>query len=282
MNILIIGGSGMLGSQCVDFFASIDDSNIFVTCRKINKHLDQIQLNNKIKVYPDIDIQNINNIEYLIKEIKPTLVINCTGAIKQKNIGINPIDAISINGLFPHQLSSLADNYKFKLVLISTDCVFNGLKGNYTEEDHSDCYDIYGKSKYIGEIHDKNNVLTIRTSIIGIERETSLSLLSWFLLQKNTIKGYSKAIYSGVPTTYLAKFIYENNNLYGLYHLSSQPISKYHLLKLFAKNYDHNIEIIKDDSFCIDRSLDSKKLKDEMGFIQPKWETLVNYLPNNK
>lgn len=279
MNVLIIGGSGMLGSQCIDFFSSLNDINIFCTCRHKNRYLKEIELKNNLEVFSDINVLEINSIEKVIHKTSPDIVINCAGAIKQKDIGINPVDAISINGLFPHQLGILADKYNFKLILVSTDCVFNGERGQYTEDDYSNCLDIYGKSKYIGEIHNKKNVLTIRTSIIGIEMNTSLSLLSWFLEQKNPIKGFSKAIYSGVPTTYLAKFIFNHYYLSGLYHLSSKPISKYDLLTLFSEYYDHDIEIIKDSNFKIDRSLKSKKLAEEIGFVQPSWSELITFLP---
>lgn len=279
MNVLIIGGSGMLGSQCIDFFSSLNDINVFSTCRNKNSYLEKMELKNNIEVFSDINVLDLQRIEKVIHQVSPDIVINCAGAIKQKDIGVNPVDAISINGLFPHQLAIFAEKYNFKLILVSTDCVFNGESGQYTEDDYSNCFDIYGKSKYIGEIHNKKNVLTIRTSIIGIEMDTSLSLLSWFLEQKNPIKGFNKAIYSGVPTTYLADFIFNHSYLSGLYHLSSQPISKYDLLTLFSKYYDHDIEIIKDSNFKIDRSLKSKKLAEEIGFVQPSWHDLINFLP---
>lgn len=279
MNVLIIGGSGMLGSQCVDFFSSIDGINTYCTCRNKNKYLEILEAKSNLKVFSHINVLDINSVEKVVDQTSPDIVINCAGAIKQKDIGINPVDAISINGLFPHQLVNFANKFNFKLILVSTDCVFNGENGQYTEDDYSDCLDIYGKSKFIGEVHNQSNVLTIRTSIIGIEVDSSLSLLSWFLKQKDPIKGFNKAIYSGVPTSYLAQFIYNHYNLSGLYHLSSLPISKYDLLRLFAEYYDHDIQIIKDNNFKIDRSLKSKKLIEEIDFIQPSWTDLITFLP---
>lgn len=279
MNVLIIGGSGMLGSQCIDYFSSIENSKIYSTCRSSNKHLINLKNKDKIVNIDNVDVLNFSTVINAIEKSSPDLVINCAGAIKQKDIGVNPVDAICINGLFPHKLADAADKYGFKLVLVSTDCVFNGNKGSYTEKDASDCFDIYGKSKFIGEISDKDNVLTIRTSIIGIEHSSSLSLLSWFLSQQNSINGYKNAIYSGVPTTYLADFINQYSDLSGLYHLSSKPISKFELLNYFAEYYDHKIEIVEDSSFEIDRSLQAKKLEEEINFIQPSWQDLVTYLP---
>jgi len=282
MKILVIGSSGMLGSQCIEFFSNKSNIELSCTCRKKNNFIKNLEDIYNIKVYENVDVLDFLSVEQVIIKEKPDLVINCAGAIKQKDIGVNAVDAININGLFPHQLASLASKFKFKLILVSTDCVFNGHRGGYMENDPSDCHDIYGKSKYIGEIKDNTNVLTIRTSIIGIEYDSHLSLLSWFLSQNNQIKGFKKAIYSGVPTTYLANFIYENFNLSGLYHLSSQPISKYDLLIIFKEYYNHNITIIKDSDFVMDRSLKSEKLKKDINFIQPSWDDLVNFLPKDK
>lgn len=281
MKILVIGSSGMLGGQCIDFFSNKNDIKLSCTCRRKNDHIKYLEDRNKIKVYEDIDLLDFSNIEEVILLEQPDLVINCAGAIKQKDIGINAVDAININGLFPHKLATLANIFNFKLVLVSTDCIFNGLKGSYTEDDPSDCYDIYGKSKYIGEINDNNNVLTIRTSIIGIEYNSNLSLLSWFLSQNTHVKGFEKAIYSGVPTSYLAEFIHKNYNLSGLYQLSSKSISKYELLKIFKEYYNHDITILKDSDFVMDRSLKSEKLKEDINFTQPDWNDLVNYLPKD-
>ena len=279
MKILVIGATGMLGYQCIEFFLNKNNIKLSCTCRKKNKFLKIVEDQNDIKVYENVDISNFLNVKKIISLIKPDLVINCAGAIKQKSIGLNSIDAININGLFPHRLASLADKFNFKLVLVSTDCVFKGDKGNYTENDPSDCNDIYGKSKYIGEIANNSNVLTIRTSIVGIEYESKLSLLSWFLSQSIEVKGYTKAIYSGVPTTYLADFIYNNFNLKGLYHLSSEPISKYNLLKIFKKYYSHDVKIHVDSSYILDRSLKSERLMNEINFTQPNWNDLVKFLP---
>lgn len=279
MKVLIIGSTGMLGMQSVEYFSQNTESKVFCTCRKKNSVIRKLENNNKIKVFDEVDINDTKKIEEIISKVEPDLVINCAGAIKQKETGVDPVAAIKINGLFPHVLENLSQNYGFKLVLISTDCVFKGDKGNYREEDPSDCEDIYGKSKYIGEISNKKNVLTIRTSIIGLEHSSNLSLLSWFLSQKKEVNGFNKAIYSGVPTTYLAEFISKNMSLSGLYHVSSKPISKYELLKIFSDYFHHKIKINEDNTFILDRSLSSKKLCGEINFVQPEWKDLIKYFP---
>lgn len=277
MRILIIGATGMLGHDCCEHFLKFNSYEVYATCRNYEDLA--IESHENLQVYDDVDILVFERIKELILSIKPDLVINCAGAIKQKEIGINPIQAIEINGLFPHKLTTLAEDLNFKLVLVSTDCVFNGKKGMYTEDDASDCNDIYGKSKYIGEIVDNENVLTIRTSIIGLEKKSNLSLLSWFLSQSGEVNGFKNAIYSGVPTFFLAEFIRNNYKLSGLYQLSSQPISKFELLHIFKDYFNHNIEINEDTFFSIDRSLQSSKLEKEIGFKKESWESLIKFFP---
>ena len=191
----------------------------------------------------------------------------------------DPLSALPINAMLPHRLSRLCGLINAKLIHISTDCVFSGRKGMYAETDVSDAEDLYGKSKYIGEVSDQPHVLTLRTSIIGHELGSSSSLIDWFLSQSGTVKGYSKAIFSGLPTVEVARVIVDyvipNSDLRGLYHLSVEPIDKYSLLREVARVYEKDMTIIPSDELSIDRSLDSTRFRSLVGYVPPSWLDLI-------
>jgi dTDP-4-dehydrorhamnose reductase len=219
------------------------------------------------------------------KKVFRLVIINAVGIIKQLPSSKNVVKTLSINSIFPHKLVEVADRYSAKLIQISTDCVFDGEKGNYTEEDVSNATDVYGKSKNLGEIVGAN-CLTLRTSIIGRELQTSHSLVEWFLSSRGKkIKGFSNAIYSGFPTIVLADIIadliHNHKDLAGLYHVSSEPINKLELLKLLNKAYRAEVEIKPFDDFRIDRSLDSSKFRQETGFSPASWEKMIERMAND-
>ena len=168
---------------------------------------------------------------------------------------------------------------------MSTDCVFSGLKGGYKESDFPDANDLYGRSKFLGEV-DYPNAITLRTSIIGHELNGSRSLVDWFLSQSGSVSGYGKAIFSGLPTVEIAKiirdFVIPNPHLHGVYHVSADPISKYELLKLLAIKYDKSIHIDLDNSVVIDRSLNSNKFRSLTGFKPAHWGKLIDTMHNFK
>jgi len=219
----------------------------------------------------------------LIGQIKPDNVINCIGLIDRKRKGkeLNPYHAsyIKVNSLFPHLLAENCSKKNIKLIHFSTDCVFKGDKGLYKEHDTPDAIDLYGKSKQIGEV-DYGNHLTLRTSLIGHELQTNLSLVDWFLNQKNKINGYENAIFSGIPVTHISDILYDHvlgkDELKGLFHLGVEPINKYKLLKLISQVYSKNIEIKKFKDFHTNKSLDSSKFSNMTGYKAPPWEELIN------
>jgi dTDP-4-dehydrorhamnose reductase len=202
--------------------------------------------------------------------------------IKQLADAKNPLTALPINAMFPHRLASLCALVGARLIHISTECVFSGRKGMYVEGDVSDAEDLYGKSKFIGELNDSIHAITLRTSIIGHELDSSESLLDWFLSQKGSTKGYVKAIFSGLPTIELTRVIKEYvipmPELNGLYHVSTAPIDKLSLLKLVAGAYQKEIEIVPDDRIRIDRSLDSTQFQQTTGYVPPSWPELVRIM----
>lgn len=236
-------------------------------------------------IYPNIDAYSLDKIENLIKTLKPDFVINCIGIIKQLLTAKDPIPSIYINALFPHQLAQLCQKYNAKLIQISTDCVFSGKKGNYTEQDNPDPVDLYGRTKLLGEVA-APNCLTIRTSIIGRELNSQNSLVEWFLSQKGkTVNGYDRAIYSGFTTHTLAQIletiILEYPEMEGLWHISSDPITKYQLLNVMNQAFDLGITINKDDDFVCDRSLNSQKFREFTGFAPPSWKEMIIQLANS-
>ena len=184
--------------------------------------------------------------------------------------------------MLPHHLANITKKIKSRLILISTDCVFSGCQGNYKESDTPDCTDLYGQSKLWGEVTNLKHVLTIRTSIIGHELNSHQSLLDWFLNQKKTVSGYTHAIFSGLPTNELSKVIRDlilpNKGLHGLYHVSTNPISKYDLLNLIAKAYDKKIKIIEQPVPVLDRSLNCEKFIQKTQYRIKDWKTLISQM----
>ena len=218
----------MLGHKLVQILSGKFD--LWTTLRLDFSHYESFKFFDERKIISGIDIENFTSIETVIGELKPDVIINAVGIIKQLPLAKNVIKTLKLNSIFPHQLAEISNQINARLITVSTDCVFNGKKGNYVETDVSDAEELYGKSKYLGEVTTEN-CLTLRTSIIGRELNTEHSLIEWFLGNKGkSVNGYTKAIYSGFPTLILAEIIgdlIENHpHLQGLYHVSSEPISK--------------------------------------------------------
>ncbi len=268
----------MLGNNLFQFFSSKSEFETFATVR--NKSTLGKVYSSK-KVLEISDIKNLKELNFILKRISPTVVINCIGAIKQKNKLNNTREIIYINSLLPHLLEEACKKVGARMIHFSTDCVFSGKLGKYTEENEPDAQDLYGLSKRLGEVLNENS-LTLRTSIIGHELKSNLSLLDWFLSQENKVKGYKKAIFSGLTTIeigkVLEKIIFPNLHLSGLFHLSVDPINKYDLLNLVAIEYKKNIKILEDSEIIIDRSLDSSKFKALTGYNPPSWQELIKEL----
>lgn len=283
MKILILGISGLIGSAMYRVLSENSDWQVFGTSR--SSHVNQF-FHREIsdKIYFNVGVDKINLLEDLLLSLNPDVVINCIGLTKHQPDADNKLMAISINALFPHQLSKLCILTKSRLIHISTDCVFSGSKGSYVESDESDAIDIYGKVKYLGEISDLNS-LTLRTSTIGHELETQHGLLEWFLSQTDRCNGFRNAIFSGLPNIVFAQVVRDlvipRPEMSGLYHVGADPINKYDLLRMIADVYGKSIDIIPNESFSIDRSLNSDKFRSETGFLPPKWpkliETMYNY-----
>jgi len=281
--ILILGSTGMLGHT---LFASLKRQNqwqVYATARTF-KGCELFADMSKESLRSEVDADNFDSIIRAVAAFQPTVVINCIGLIKQVWGAGDPLSAITVNSQLPHRLSMLCKAAGARLIHISTDCVFDGKRGNYAEDDESNASDLYGRSKYLGEVSYPHS-FTLRTSIIGHELKGYRGLVEWFLAQKGQVKGFKKAIFSGFPTIEIARILSEyvlpNKDLQGVYHVSSAPISKFDLLKLIAGKYGKEITIEPDEDFTIDRSLDSSRFRQATGYQPPSWPELVDRMYTN-
>lgn len=276
MKILVLGATGMLGHKVIQILSR--EHTVYGTVRKklpIKGH----PVFGKMNLIENIDALHFNTLISEIHKIEPDVIVNSIGIVKQLPEAHDPIKSISINSLFPHQLASVCRNSGIRLIHYSTDCVFSGNKGNYSEEDFPDANDLYGRTKLLGELNEKN-CLTIRTSIIGRELTSSHGLIEWFLSQNGkSVQGFRKVIFSGLTTNahaeILEKIIVEYPHISGLYHVSSQSISKLDLLNLVRDIYDLKIEIFPNDYEISDRSLNSQKFKSKTKIFIPGWREMI-------
>jgi dTDP-4-dehydrorhamnose reductase len=275
MKIYIIGITGMLGSELFKRF----NENKFFKVRGSTKK-SKLLIFKKHKKRIDFEV-SVNNLELLKKKIlyfKPDCVINCVGIIKQKIFKKSKIDDILyINSIFPHKLYYITKLINSRLIHFSTDCVFDGIKGNYLENNEPNSDDIYGKTKFLGEIN-YQNTCTIRTSIIGHEYYNKLSLLEWFLSNKNQCNGFSNSFFSGLTTLEVYKFLvnyFFKKKYSGLLHLHSKKISKYNLLKIIKRIYNKKTQIKRKNKPRIDRSLNSIYLKNHFFYKAPTWIQMI-------
>ena len=238
--VLILGASGMLGVAVFRVFLSSPHFEVVATIRS-SSLLRFFSAREASFLLSDIDVLDNDRLISLMNSERPDIVINCTGLINQIASASDPLIALPINALFPHQLARVCELLKARLIHVSTDCVFSGSTGNYTEQDVTDAFDLYGRSKLLGEVVEYENAVTLRTSIIGRGLYTTHSLVDWFLSQEDVAPGYSKAIFSGLPTSELAAIIRDvvvpHTELTGLYHVSAAPISKFDLLHLIARQW---------------------------------------------
>lgn len=276
--ILIFGVTGMLGHVIFKEMSKNDSFEVFGTTRSKAGLENFFSCQELQRIRDNVDADNFDTIIRAAASVQPDIIINCIGIIKQLPISKDPLTAITVNAQLPHRLSMLARTANARMIHISTDCVFNGEKGNYVESDPSDAIDLYGRSKFLGEVAYPHCV-TLRTSIIGHELKTELSLVDWFMSQTNSIRGYRNAIYSGFPTTeivnIITNYVIPNEDLFGMYHVSSDAISKFELLKIISRVYKKEIDIIPFSDFHIDRSLNSDSFRALTGYYPPKWTELV-------
>lgn len=277
MRILILGAGGMLGNAMIRALSEKKDWQVYGTVRsESSKRFFVAGIAERL--LSGIDVEQHDSLVKTFSRVNPDVVINCVGLVKQLADADDPLQAIPINALLPHRLAGLCELSGARLVHISTDCVFAGDKGDYSEFAPSDAVDLYGRSKFLGEVSYPHTI-TLRTSLIGHELQSAHGLIDWFLSQQGQCKGFTRAIFSGLPTVVMAEMIRDvvipRTDLFGVYHVAAQPISKYHLLKLVADVYGKSIEITPDEQLIINRSLNADHFKLATGYVAPEWPELV-------
>ena len=275
--VLILGGAGMLGHKLVQVFASEFDT--WTTLRGPAAEYAPYRLIDRERVIEGVDALDFDSLAAVIDRIEPQAVINCIGIIKQLPTASDPVLNLTINSLLPHRLQRFCHARGARLIHFSTDCVFNGRKGAYTEGDPSDALDLYGRTKFLGETSG-DGALTIRSSVIGRELKTTGGLVEWFLAQRgHIVQGYTRAIYSGFTTTIMARIVRSillgQPGLCGTVQVSSEPISKYELLVLLRDAFGVAVEIEPDETVHMDRSLDSSRFRAFTAFVPPSWPHMI-------
>jgi dTDP-4-dehydrorhamnose reductase len=277
MKILVFGASGMIGSAMFRVLSAKKEWQVWGTLRsdEIKKFFSG---DKQDKLVAGVEVEKHDVLVRMFARVKPDVVINCIGLTKHHKEAEDPQLALPLNALLPHRMADLCAVAGARLIHVSTDCVFAGTKGNYSETDAPDAVDVYGKAKQLGEV-DYPHAVTLRTSTIGHELQSDYGLLEWFLSQQGSCKGFNRAIFSGLPNTEFARVVRDlvipRPDLRGLYHVGADPIGKYELLKLIAKVYGKQIEIVRDDEFLIDRSLNGDRFNRATGYKPAAWPELI-------
>jgi dTDP-4-dehydrorhamnose reductase len=281
--VLILGGTGMLGHKMFQVLREHFDGVVCsIRGSKADMQCSKLSLFSGRDVLTGVDATRVDELRDLVRRIRPHVVVNCVGLIKQRPEAVCPVPLILVNSLLPHHLEAMVREFGGRLIHFSTDCVFSGRRGSYSEDDPSDAEDLYGRSKFLGEVAGPKSV-TLRTSIIGRELTCHRSLLDWFLSQSGkTVRGFQRVVYSGVTTNYLAEVVVElitkHSGLSGLYQVVSEPISKCALLTLIQEAYRVDVTIQPDDTEICDRSMLGAKFEQATQIRCPSWPELVRRL----
>jgi len=282
--VLVLGGTGMLGHKVFQHARErFPETWCTIRGRLENSGFERIGLATPADaVREHVDVTDWATVAGVLRELQPDVVINCVGIVKQREEARAAVPSIAINALLPHRIAEALAAWNGRLVHVSTDCVFSGDRGQYTEADPADAKDLYGRSKLLGEVT-AGNAITLRTSMIGRELREHRSLLDWVLQQNGrTIKGYRRAFYSGLTTNELARVIgrviQDHAGLSGLYQVTSETITKYDLLKLIVAAFGLATQVDPDDEFFCDRSLVGERFRLATGYRSPSWPQLVKDL----
>ena len=284
--VLVLGGSGMLGHKMVQTLGA-RNFETYATVRGGLEHstLNHPELLQEGQFISDVEVSDFDLLRATVLDVKPDVVVNCVGVIKQRDAAHESIESITINSLLPHRLAEVCQDIGARMIHFSTDCVFNGEKGAYEESDPSDATDLYGRSKFLGEVSSPGT-LTLRSSIIGRELSNYSSLLEWFLAQNGKIiRGFSKAKYAGITTNRMSHLVGDlisnHPSLSGMYQVSGPWISKYDLLFVLRDAFKLEIEIERDDEVDIDRTLVGDRFAEEIGYRAPSWEEMAAELASD-
>lgn len=280
MRILVPGGDGMLGHELLRVLSP--DHDVTVTLRQspaAYAHYGVFTADNAVY---GVDVRQPDQLAEVLAAVRPDAVVNAVGLVKQRPDGQQTLPAVELNTVYPHRLAQLCRLVGARLVHVSTDCVFSGRRGGYTEDDEPDAYDVYGTTKRLGEVDD-GAALVLRTSIIGPELSGRRSLVEWFLAQRGDVPGFRRVLYSGLTTTELSRVVdlvlREHPDLTGLYHVASEPISKHELLAVLADRLGRtDVTLRPDDSVVLDRSLRADRFAKATGYCPPTWDQMLTEL----
>lgn len=277
MKVLVLGASGMLGHRLLLHFAECG-LEVKAALRQDEAAYRRFGIFPAARCFFGIDLGREADLQRVLEQSQPQAVVNAAGVVKQRDEGKQPLPSLEINALLPHRLARLCEPRGVRVVHMSTDCVFSGARGGYRESDPIDVTDLYGLTKYLGELRE-GNCLTLRTSILGPELDRKHGLFEWFLAQQGTVRGFCNAIYTGFSTMEMARILemllVKFPEARGLYHVSSEPISKYELLCKIKARAGLATEIVPDDDFRCDRSLDSTRFRGAFGYTPPSWDAMV-------
>jgi dTDP-4-dehydrorhamnose reductase len=279
MRLLILGVNGMLGHKLWQRLSpAFADS--YGTLRTARTRYAACELLQTPRVLEHVDAGDFARVAEVLAKVQPDVIVNCVALTKRRDTPA--LDAIEINAALPHRLADWASSHRKRLVHFSTDCVFDGRQGGYTEASATNAVDVYGKTKALGEVSGPG-ILTLRTSFVGRELDRCTELLEWFLAQRGRrIRGYRQAIYSGVSTDYMAQLLTELlvrfPRLEGLYQIAAPAISKYELLCLAREAYNVPVDIEPDDTVVVRRDLDGTKFRQATGFAVPAWPQMMREL----
>jgi dTDP-4-dehydrorhamnose reductase len=276
MRVLILGGTGMLGHKLWQLFSQRFEA--FATFRQPPANF--ADLFDPARSITNVSANDFDTVVRAVAVSKPDVVVNCIGIVKQDAAAKDPVQSITINALFPHRLAELCRAAGARMIHLSTDCVFSGRAGNYSEADPTDAVDLYGRTKLLGEVAGEN-CLTLRTSMIGRELAGAHGLVEWFLSQEGkTVKGFRHAVFSGFTTQALAEtiawIIESQPDVEGVWHVAAEAINKFDLLSLIKERGRLSIEIEPDDAFLCDRSLNAARFRQATGFVPPTWSDMIS------
>lgn len=266
----------MLGHRLLETVGPLHDTR--VTLRQGLDAYRRFGLFTEANAYSGVDIRRFESVIEVVSDFRPEAVVNAVGIVKQRVLAKDALPSLEVNSLFPHRLAVLCRAASARLIHLSTDCVFSGRRGGYREDDPADAEDLYGRAKHLGEVGE-TGCLTLRSSIIGLELGRKTSLIEWFLAQAPPIRGYRRAIYSGLTTAEMSRLIErmlrEQPDLSGVWHVASAPISKYDLLTALASRLGDRGPVEPDETFACDRSLDGSAFARATGYVAPAWDAML-------
>lgn len=275
MRILVLGGSGLLGHSILQRLSR--GHEVLGALRGGPGDYPPFFPSERLRF--GIDLRDHGRLRPLLEDFRPDVVVNAVGIVKQRLTEAGFDELVTLNSSLPHRLAELCGSSGARLLNFSTDCVFSGRGGGYSERHPPDPVDAYGASKWLGEV-DRPGCLTLRTSFVGCELGSSRGLLEWFLRAKGRVLGYRKALYTGLTTFEVSRVIQRIlesfADLSGIRHLTGPLISKFELLSGFARSLERtDVEVVPDDAVEIDRSLDGSRLARELGYAPPPWATML-------